>query len=372
MKIQVATTAEFLKAIQVENQEITLLNSLLIPQSIQLAPGVSITATREKLGFLSFPAGDGIGIQADNTIKNICIQTKADSRAIYLNSLQEDLGTITLKNLRITGQVQILLREHNHSLDLIMDSVDIVSADARLKMEKSIKNQLNMLQGALTIFNCSAFQDSKLTLSMEKISIGRHEAPVIGSGIFIADLNNSPGRVQVDLLSHNEIFSNSMIPNSSMQKSSGAICILEGVQVNEIISEGLLTTYGPHDHAIYNEGIIDRWILKEAVRSHGQGASGMINNGKINDFNAEDTFETYGAEASALILKGGHLVKGHFPALASYGKNSVTVFIAKEAKLESVNFEGTIEHKGENSRAVKIEEDTSLSPNLKEQLASYL
>lgn len=372
MKIQVATTEEFLKAIQVEDQEITLLNSLLIPQSVQLAPGVTITATREKLGFLSFPYGDGIGIQANNTIKNIVIQTKVDGRAIYVNSLKKDLGKIQLKNLRITGQIQILLRGHNQNLDLTMEQVDIIAADTRLRMEKNLANQLSVSQGALTLFNCSSQSDSIITATLKNITIGRHEAPVIGAGIFIAGFNETAGKVKVDFLSHGDIFSNGMIQDAQLHKSSGAVCILEGVHVKEILSEGPLTSYGAHDHVIYNWGTVDRWTVKGAVRSHGQHAEGLLNKGEIGFFKAEKMVETFGTEACALALHGGKLEEGYFLSMSSSGKDSYTLSIKKEAILKKLEIEETIEHKGEGGGPVKIEEGTSLSEAIKEQLISYI
>lgn len=57
---------------------------------------------------MSFINGGGIELTGDNEISNISIQTSPDKRAIYIDYNLEDLKEIALKNLTVTGMVQLL------------------------------------------------------------------------------------------------------------------------------------------------------------------------------------------------------------------------------------------------------------------------
>lgn len=80
---------------------------------------------------MSFINGGGIELTGDNEISNISIQTSPDKRAIYIDSNLEDLKEITLKNLTVTGMVQLLTRGNNKTMTVNINGLDIVSADSQ-------------------------------------------------------------------------------------------------------------------------------------------------------------------------------------------------------------------------------------------------
>ena len=77
--------------------------------------------------------------------------------------------------------------------------------------------------------------------------MGRKHAPVIGSGIFISGFNDEAGKIFIEKLTTNEIYSNGMIPTGQPNLITGAVFIAYGVYAKEIISNGAITTYGTND-----------------------------------------------------------------------------------------------------------------------------
>ena len=75
--------------------------------SIKLKEGQKLISNKKNI-LLSFINGGGIELTGDNEISNISIQTSPDKRAIYIDSNLEDLKEIALKNLTVTGMVQLL------------------------------------------------------------------------------------------------------------------------------------------------------------------------------------------------------------------------------------------------------------------------
>lgn len=85
---------------------------------------------------LSFQHSDGIGITDNNAISDLNIDASANHKAIYNTIVKQDLGTFTLKNLFIKGQVSVITRSGVDKASIVIDNVDIVSADARHYLEQ--------------------------------------------------------------------------------------------------------------------------------------------------------------------------------------------------------------------------------------------
>jgi hypothetical protein len=125
--------------------------SILCPYSIVLPVGYTITGKDKESCIISFNNSDGIGLTANNEVSNLTIQTNPSNRAIYTLSNHPDLGVLTLKNLTVTGQVQILTREGTNKTTLVADSIDIVACDARKYSEQPQKYGVNVYQGAFCV-----------------------------------------------------------------------------------------------------------------------------------------------------------------------------------------------------------------------------
>lgn len=172
-------------------KDIIITRSILCNYNILLSEGVNLIGKPQENGelpLLSFQHSDGIGVSANNSIKNLNIDTPENHKAIFNTIVQQDLGTFIFENLSVKGQVSIITRVGVEKTNIIINGLDIHAADARHYLEQPQKYGVNVLQGALTIYNINANADSLVTVSIHNLSIGRKNAPVSGSGVFISGL----------------------------------------------------------------------------------------------------------------------------------------------------------------------------------------
>ncbi|MDY2986381.1 MAG: hypothetical protein SOR77_01970 [Peptoniphilus sp.] len=326
--MRVTNLLELQKALETEGKEIEILNSISSPDTIKVKKGTKLIGRGEKI-FLSFINTEGISLEGDNEIKNISIQTKPENRAIYLNSQDENLGTINIEDTTITGVVQLMTRGSNKNLKLNIKNMDIVSADARRFSEKPQKYGVNVYQGALTIYNYNSNKDSDIEVSIEGVSIGRENAPAIGSGIFISGFNDDGGKVLVKKLVTEDIFSNGMIPFGQPNLITGGIFILNGAYAEEIISNGTVETYGVNDMGLDVWGKVSRWIVNDKIKSYGPSGIGFVNFGEVEYFETNDSIETYGLGARGFNQYDGTIKEAYFDSIKTVGDGSIGMQFSK-------------------------------------------
>lgn len=312
--------------------------SLLIPFSIILPPGFSLQGVDADKCILSFNNGDGIGLTADNEVSDLIIQTSPANRALYVLSDREDLGTLKLKNLTVTGQVQILTRMGTKKTKLIADHVDIVACDARRYSEQPQKYGVNVYQGAFTVYNFNGDASSLIHATLNNISIGRKNAPVLGSGLYVSGFGDEGGQVFVDTLTTNEIYSNGMIPYGTANIITAAVFIVYGAHVKEILHRGAITTYGVNDMVLDTWGTVDRWVAEKAITSYGPSGIGFVNFGTVGYFEAKEKIETFGLGARGFNQYDGTVHHALFKSITTYGDGSIGIQVSKPV--------GTIEVKG--------------------------
>ena len=169
------TFNDLVSAIQNGEKEITITRSILCNYSILLPEGVNLNGKPQENGelpLLSFQHSDGIGVSANNSVKNLNIDTPANHKAIFNTTVKQDLGTFTFENLLVKGQVSVITRVGVEKANIIIDNVDIHSADARHYLEQPQKYGVNVLQGALTIYNINPNADSIVSVAVSKVSRG--------------------------------------------------------------------------------------------------------------------------------------------------------------------------------------------------------
>lgn len=316
------------KAIKSDEKIIELENSINAVNTLKLKEGQKLISKKENI-LLSFINTDGLILSGDNEIANISIQTSPNKRAIYIDSDLEDLKEISLNDLTITGMVQLLTRGNNKKLKVKIDGLDIVSADSRNYSERPMKYGVNVYQGALTIYNFNPKEESEIRVIAENISLGRKNAPVIGSGVFISGFNDESGIVIVDKLTTNEIYTNGMIPTGQPNLITGAIFIVYGVYAKEIISNESITTYGTNDMVLDVWGRVGKWISKKKVVSYGSSGIGFVNFGHVKKFKAEDNIETYGLGARGFNQYDGTIENAEFKKIVTVGDGSIGMQFSK-------------------------------------------
>ncbi len=114
--------------------------------TVRLSPGQCLRGDGDRSGITFSEQADGLQLSSDNRIHNIHLHASPDKRAIFNDTTVENLGRIELAGVVAIGQVQILTR------DKVLGG-HIISADARSQDDRPNGFGVNVIQGALTLWN---------------------------------------------------------------------------------------------------------------------------------------------------------------------------------------------------------------------------
>ncbi|MDY4129007.1 hypothetical protein [Peptostreptococcus porci] len=326
--MKVKNYTELQNALNSNDELIEICNSFTIPNSITLKKGKKLVGKNDNV-LISFMNGGGIGLEGNNEVKNLAIQTSHNERAIFVNSNFKDLEDINLVDLTVTGVVQILTRGNNKFLNLNIENLDIIAADARELTERPMKYGVIVSQGALTVYNYTPYEDSEITANIKGLKIGRELAPVFGSGVFISGFNDNGGKVKVKELETKDIYSNGLIPTGQPNLITGAIFIVYGAHAKKIISNGVVKTYGNNDMVLDVWGRVDDWTTNEKVISYGSSGIGFVNFGRVEKFVAKSPIETYGVGARGFNQYDGTINDATFYSIKTVGDGSIGMQFSK-------------------------------------------
>ncbi|MFP3835070.1 hypothetical protein [Chryseobacterium sp. SIMBA_028] len=329
MKVKIFSYQDLILALNGNPAVLIINSSILCPDSIILPPGFSLIGYDNESSILSFSNGDGIGLTADNEVSNLIIQTNPNNRAIFTLSNMPDLGNLTLNNLVITGQVQIITRSGTDKARFIARNVDILACDSRRYSERPQKMDDTVYQGAFTVYNYNSNPESTINISLFNISMGRKGAPVIGSGLFICGYSEHGGWVKADHISTGDIYSNGMLPYGQANIITGAVFILYGAKVKNLINMGSVTTYGINDMVLDTWGEVDEWIAESPVTSYGASGVGFVNFGIVHQFEAKAKIETFGTGARGFNQYEGTTFKASFHSIITHGDGAVGMQFSK-------------------------------------------
>lgn len=323
---------ELLTAIEKKETEIIILRSMLVPQSITIPDSITLQGQKQENGeypMLMFNQTDGIGLTSNNTIKHLGIQTGPQFKAIYLNSLKENLGSFQFENLTLTGQFSFIMYEPSKIATVNVSDVSIISANSRAFMEQPQKYGVNVLQGALTIYNFNSDAESQIIASLANINVGMSQSPVIGSGIFLAGFGDNGGRLLVDELSTGSIYSTGNLPFGVSDLITAGVFVSTGAFVKKITQLGDTVTYGVNDMVLDAWGTVDTWEVSGKVISYGPSGVGFVNFGQVNHFTLANALETYGLGARGYNQYDGTLKSGTFQSVETFGGGAVAMQVSK-------------------------------------------
>ncbi len=329
--------SELQQAINNDDNELFIQCSILCFHSIILPENATLKGEKQQMPMLSFSNGDGIGLSAGNSISNLSIQTATNQKAIYTTVAKEDLGNFIFENLVITGQFSFIARAGVMRASIKMNQIDIVAADAKNSIEQPQKYGVNALQGALTIYNFNNNSQSNINLSAENISIGRKNAPVTGSGIFIAGAGDKGGWITISKLHTGAVYSNGKIPFGVADIITAGVFIVNGAKAKEIIHDGEIVTYGVNDMVLDTWGEVESWICNAPIISYGPSGVGFVNFGVVKKFVANAPIETYGLGARGYNQYDGTVDSITFKSISTYGDGSVAIQISKVIGKLTVN-----------------------------------
>lgn len=330
MKTKINSLTDLMAALNTNApQNLEIQTSILCPYAIVLPAGFSLTGVDKENCIISFNNSDGIGLTANNEVANLTIQTNPNNRAIYTLSNHPDLGTLSLNNLTITGQVQILTRAGTSKTKLIADNVDIVACDARRYSEQPQKYGVNVYQGAFTVYNFNSDPDSVINATLTNISLGRKGAPVIGTGLFVCGFGDNGGRVIADTITTGDIYLNGMLPFGQPDMITAGVFIVNGTRVKNLTHHGSVTTYGVNDMVLDTWGHVEKWVAEKPITSYGPSGIGFVNFGTVDEFEAKDKIETFGSGARGFNQYDGTVKKAVFHSIITHGDGSIGMQFSK-------------------------------------------
>lgn len=345
--MEVQSFVELQKALLAQEATIEVTRSFMATQAIILPPHTTLQGKVQENGMiptLMFEHSDGVGLTRGNTIKDLKIQTPETQKAIFMIGLEEDLGHFTFSHLTLSGQFSFIMRKGSMAADITMDHVHVLASDTRGYLEQPQKYGVNVLQGALTVYNFNPNPDSKITLNATHIAIGTADHPVTGSGVFISGFGDKGGFVEVPTLQTDAVYSTGRIPFGVADIITGAIFIVYGAHATHVQHDGETVTFGVNDMVLDAWGVVDDWIINAPVISYGPSGVGFVNFGTVKNFVASAPIETYGLGARGYNQYDGTLEKGDFADIRTYGDGSVGVQVSK--KVGDITIHGNIETQG--------------------------
>jgi hypothetical protein len=304
-------------------QTITIAHNLNGVPEIRLSPGTTLRGHRDRTPVLRFAEGNGVCLTSDNLVENLALLVSPGRLAMRNDESVVNLGTLTLRSISAVGRVRLLARGAICSGHVEVEDLDIVAADARSEKEMPHEYGVYVLQGAFTLWNMQSDPNVLITSNLVGLSAGRMGAPVLGSGIFVSGAGETGGRLRVQHLETNAVYSDGRIEPGTADQISGGVFVLYGASVELVVHRGPVTTHGANDMALDNWGVVDRWISKDKVTTFGPSGVGFVNFGTIDSLVMEAPIETYGLGARGFNVYTGTIRSGDFDRIVTHGDGAV-------------------------------------------------
>lgn len=147
---QVATVRELQAAVADANvQELAISAPIAEVPTLRLSPGQGLTGTDAQSALRFATGSDGVQLSADNHVEGLRLFADPDKRALFNDTRVERLGRHTLRDLTVTGVVQLLVRDQVRGGHVEAHNIDISAADARGYEERPKGYGVEVIPGAL-------------------------------------------------------------------------------------------------------------------------------------------------------------------------------------------------------------------------------
>jgi hypothetical protein len=324
-------------------REIDLQGEIAGLRSIELPAGVALRGVGDGASLRFLPGEQGLCLTADHSVSGLRICTDVDQPAICLNDSRADLGRIELKDLEVEGRVHLESAAANRA-DLLLSHIHVSKADARTATHRPPGFGVEVLAGAITVYNRSADTGSRWRLRATGLSVGSRDKPVRGSGVFVfggatipdgSDPSTAPsptkqgGAIELAELRTGEIHSDGGIAKGTPDRITGGVFIGAGVDADLVVNDGPVTTYGVNDMVLDNWGRARLWVSKGAITSFGDSGIGFVNFADIDALIVRGPIETHGGGARGYNLYDGWLDHAEFDSITTFGEGSIGVQLSK-------------------------------------------
>ncbi|MDY3331336.1 MAG: hypothetical protein SOX43_05185, partial [Pelistega sp.] len=244
--------------------------------------------------------------------------------------VEADLGTFSFENLKLTGQFSIITRSGVKKARVNVKGLDIVAADARHYLEQPQKYGVNVLQGAFTVYNFNSDPESLVELEIDGIRIGRPDAPVVGSGLFVSGFGDEGGKLIAKSITTDAVYSNGKIPFGVANLITAGVFVVYGAHVEQLTHNEDIVTYGVNDMVLDTWGSVGTWLSRKNVISYGPSGVGFVNFGHVKHFEVLGNVETYGLGARGYNQYDGTVDNIVFKSIKTFGDGSVGIQISKK------------------------------------------
>jgi hypothetical protein len=322
--MRVSVAAELLDALA-KADEIEVDGSITGIPMISLRPGVTLRG-----GTLRFGA-KGIQLSANNTLADITILVPDHEVAIGTDTSIEDLGTLTLRNVRTRGQVLLAAEGAVRSGHVVVDGLTVVSADVRGRTRRQHAFGVDAMQGAFTLWNRQADPAARITGSITGITVGGAGSPVRGSGVYLAGHDHpGGGTVDVEVLRTGPIDTDGGVQPGTPDLISGGVFVASGARVETVVNDGPVTTYGANDMVLDNWGEVGTWTARAPVTSHGPSAIGFVQFGTLRRLDVQAPVITYGVGARGFNVYDGRLGRARFQRISTHADGAIGIQVSKD------------------------------------------
>jgi hypothetical protein len=326
--VRVSSATELLDALETAD-EIEVDGSLAGMPMISLRPGVTLRG-----GTLRFGA-KGVRLSSDNRLEDVTILVPDHEVAIGNDTAVSDLGHLILRNVRTRGQVLLLADGAVRAGHVDVEGVAVVSADVRGRPDRPHGFGVDVLQGAFTLWNRQPDPAVRITATLTGISAGSADAPVRGSGVFVAGHGDwagkaDGGRVEADVLRTGPVVTDGGIEPGAPDLISGGVFVVSGARVETVINDGPVTTLGPNDMVLDNWGDVGTWTARAPVSSHGPSGIGFVQFGTLQRLDVQAPVTTYGLGARGFNVYDGSLASARFQSISTHADGAIGIQIGRD------------------------------------------
>jgi hypothetical protein len=297
--------------------------------TLRLSPGQSLTGSDQRSA-LRFAAGrDGLQLSSDNRVEALKLAADPDKRVIFNDTGVDKLGRLVLRELTVSGVVQILARDHVRSGHVEVETLDILAADARGYDERPKGYGVEVIPGAFTLWNQHKEHAVTISANLTGLTAGRAGAPVRGSGVFVAGGGDDAGRLIARRLETGPVHSDGGIEPGTPDRITGGVFVVSGAYVDTVHNRGPATTYGANDMVLDNWGTVGHWIAEEKVTSYGPSGIGFVNFGTVELLQAKAPIETFGQGARGFNVYSGTVRWAEFERVVTHADGAVGIQISQ-------------------------------------------
>jgi hypothetical protein len=297
--------------------------------TLRLSPGQTLTGANAESALRFATGSHGLELSVDNRVEGLQLIADHDKRAVFNDTGVENLGRLVLRDLIIEGVVQLVARDKVRSGHIEAHNIDIVAGDARGYPDRPKGYGVEVIPGALTLWNQHDDRGVTITADLTGLMVGRPGAPVRGSGIFVSGGSDAGGRLVVRRLDTGAVYSDGGIAAGTPDRITGGVFVVSGAYVDTVHNHGPVTTYGPNDMVLDNWGTVRRWIADEKVTSYGPSGIGFVNFGTVDLLQVNAPIETFGQGSRGFNVYTGTVKSAEFERVVTHADGAVGIQISQ-------------------------------------------